>query len=134
MPTKRAKIIVRPRADGIAKPIPIRCVAPSSEATRKERNKFSAAKSRANRKAMYEQMQQTIEGLRLENAALTVQVASLAAHISTLNAQQGIEACPWDQFGIKFDEPRLDPTPPVHIDDHSSEVTVIDSSFEDFDF
>jgi len=44
---------------------------------RKERNKHSAAKSRANRKAQYEEMAQTIAALRLENAALTVQVNSL---------------------------------------------------------
>jgi len=44
---------------------------------RKERNKISAAKSRANRKALFAQMQSTIEELRLENAALQAQVNDL---------------------------------------------------------
>jgi hypothetical protein len=44
---------------------------------RRERNKQSAAKSRANRKATFEKMLATIEQLRLENAALQVQLNSL---------------------------------------------------------
>ncbi len=46
---------------------------------RRERNKHSAAKSRANRKATYEKLLATVEQLRLENAALQVQLNSLLA-------------------------------------------------------
>lgn len=50
---------------------------------RKERNKISAAKSRANRKALFAQMQNTIDELRLENAALQVQVNDLLLRTSS---------------------------------------------------
>lgn len=47
---------------------------------RRERNKKSAARSRANRKATFEKMLATIEHLRLENAALQVQLNNLQPH------------------------------------------------------
>jgi Basic region leucine zipper len=50
---------------------------PDQIAIRKERNKRAAARSRANRKASYQKMEQEIETLRLENAALQVQINSL---------------------------------------------------------
>lgn len=49
----------------------------ASNEVRKERNKLSAAKSRANRKAQFDEMANTIRQLRLENAALVAQLNAL---------------------------------------------------------
>ena len=45
--------------------------------TRKERNKFAAAKSRANRREQFEAMQKEIEELKAANAALLAQMQDL---------------------------------------------------------
>lgn len=92
---------------------------PCTITERKERNKFSAAKSRANRKAQYDEMARTIELLRLENAALTVQVNGLVTHISGLVAQIPNvieEPCPWVQTGIDYAMPESYSADPIVTD------------------
>jgi hypothetical protein len=54
----------------------------ASNEVRKERNKQSAAKSRANRKAQFDEMAHTIKQLRLENAALASQLNALRSEKS----------------------------------------------------
>lgn len=66
---------------------------PTSVEIRKERNKHAAAKSRANRKASIEKMQETIDQLRLENAALQVQLNHLMAQ--SMGAPQEIDTHVW---------------------------------------
>lgn len=65
---------------------------PSFGDTRKDRNKYSAARSRANRKAKFEEMAQTISQLQLENAALIVQVNDLLARTTMPTAPQATES------------------------------------------
>lgn len=45
--------------------------------TRRERNKFAAAKSRANRKLQFDSMQRDIDELKAANAALLAQIQDL---------------------------------------------------------
>lgn len=62
---------------------------------RKERNKLAAARSRANRKASIEKMQQTIEELRLENAALQVQLNQYMAREVVVPNDMVIDTHAW---------------------------------------
>lgn len=61
---------------------------------------MSAAKSRANRKALMDEMARTIKQLRLENAALTVQINAMRESANNSIELAPIECCsaaplPW---------------------------------------
>ena len=75
---------------------------------RKERNKHAAAKSRANRKASIEKMQETIEQLRLENAALQVQLNYYIAQ--SMGAPQEIDSHVWLEQMIASSAPPVQVT------------------------
>jgi len=77
------------------------------ELKRKERNKISAARSRANRKALMAQMQATIDELRAENDALKAQLSDLSMPDPMQSSQSTLESA--GSWIDKFAEPALRP-------------------------